>query len=215
MQKPDELEESVVELITNQNVSDLVIEGLDLGVDALIESEALEKIPIVGTLARLCHAGFDIKSYLFLRKIKNFLLQLQRVSADERKAFNERIAADNVYREKVGSSLLLILDKLDDLNKSVLVAKAFAAHVRGRITFDIFRRFSSAIDRCLIADLMELKGYSNDIDQSYVAHVLAASGLLEIKPVGSMFGGGNPINYVISDLGRIFVKEVLEMELTE
>jgi hypothetical protein len=67
--------------------------------------------------------------------------------------------------KRLGDGIVLILDRLDDLEKPQLIAKVFAALVRGRIDLDTFRRLASAIDIGFLEDLLALTKHEPKHDE--------------------------------------------------
>jgi hypothetical protein len=76
-------------------------------------------------------------------------------TSKEREDFATEHLADTEKAKKLGETLVLILDRLDDMEKPQMIAQVFAAFIRGKISFEVFRRLASAIDMGTIDDLKE------------------------------------------------------------
>ena len=59
----------------------------------------------------------------------------------------------------MGEALLLLLDRLDDMQKPELVARFFCALMRGEIDRTTFQQMATAVDRLLIAHLSPLVAF--------------------------------------------------------
>jgi hypothetical protein len=111
---------------------------------------------------------------------------------------------DDKFRDRVVSHLILLLDRLDEIEKASLLGNALRALVLSRVTFDEFTRLASAIDHGHIADLRSLMAQTADTGiQTSWAFPLAALGLLELDH--SDAGGYFQVEvYRLSALGRLF-----------
>ena len=92
-----------------------------------------------------------------VKKLVRFLSSLSSVSSKTRDEFKSRMDADNTFRSRIGEKLLLVLDRLDDMGKPELVARAFQAYMEGQIDYDMFQRLVLAIDKSFYSDLMAFK----------------------------------------------------------
>ena len=70
---------------------------------------------------------------------------MDKHSTEEREQFARKFDDKPKYRSRVTDALLLILDQLDNLEKTVLFARSFSAFVRGDINFYLFQRYGEII----------------------------------------------------------------------
>jgi hypothetical protein len=108
----------------------------------------------------------------------------------------------------LSEAIVLILDKLDDLEKPEMVAKAFAAFVRSKIPYECFRRLSSAIDIGFIEDLKVL-AYKPDVYWSpYLPNLVRTNlaGLHVYSAYDNAVDGDTRLGFNLNPLGEIFVK---------
>ena len=132
------------------------------------------------------------------------------IPEEEKKKFLKKLDANPKFRRKVGETLVLLLDRLDDMEKPELVGKLFKAYMLGRIEFPAFQRLAAAVERAYLPDLFELKGYyDGQSSDDAIAQRLASHGLLHFS-VEVLIGGGK-IRYSISGLGELLV-EICWME---
>jgi hypothetical protein len=218
---------------TNQNNFDLLGESIrsnslikissdlfEVGLDTFLEDGILKDIPIIGTIVGLTKAGIGIRDKLFAKKILKFLFEIKDIPFEERKDFIEKINSDPSYATKVGESILLIIDKLDDFKKAELIGKLFVYSVNGTIDYETFLRLSIIIERCFISDLSKLKlFYNGQHDQVtyFEKDLLYSHGLLKNLGIDDYIKLSKDyeqvprkrIAFEISDYGKLIVELLL------
>jgi hypothetical protein len=175
----------------------------------------LEAVPFLSTLAKSYKALIGIREYLFLRKLQRFLLPLREVAQQERAAFIAKIEQDKEFRDRVGMYMVMLFDRLDDIDKPQLVARAFKAFLRQEINLETFQRMATAIERCALADFPHLRKL--EVNQAAqlpapVASSLYLSGLTELASVLPIGRPGALNKFQLSDFGRQFIEVVLDSE---
>jgi len=204
--KEEELEQSIIDVIAKSESLGILSDVAELTLDQLLDDGIVKDIPVFGTLAKLYKAGIGVKNFLFARKLQRFLSAISSVPPNERQAFTQRLEDDKPLRKQVGETLLLILDRLDDMRKPDLVARAFVAYLKKEIDFASFQRMSSVIDRCFLPDLNSIRGkVSQEKFAPHVAMSLTACGLLELE----RFGPGDDALYLVTQFGKSFARVVL------
>lgn len=116
----------------------------------------LSLIPALDVATRVYDLGCSIHNDLFLRKIVGFLNGCGDLTEGEKAEFREQLENDPDYRRRAGENILLILDRLDNFDKTELLGKVFAARVRGEIDEATFFRLATAISNTSITDLRTL-----------------------------------------------------------
>jgi hypothetical protein len=139
----------------NAESKDIAMDLGQLELASLLGEEVLKEIPVIKGIVALYKIPIAIRDQLFIRKVAGFLSACPTFTATEKETFINEHLADNKKATKLGESLVLILDRLDDMDKPQMIAKAFAAFVRGKINIDIFRRLATAIDMGSIDDFRE------------------------------------------------------------
>lgn len=186
-----ELENSLIKTLKESELPKALGELAEIGLDAAMNEGALRDIPIVGTLAALYKTGAAMRDYLLMQKISHFLTQLSDITTDERRAMIDRLEADESYSKNVGESLILLLDRLDDIKKSQLTANAFKAYAREEIDGVMLQRLNYAVERLLLCDSPRLSDLAADTNKlpydSVVAHNFLNAG---IAFVGTGYGEG-------------------------
>ena len=153
LRREQALEASLVGAIRDSAALDIAGDWAEIGLDGLIDSDLIEKIPVISHVRAAWKTGRQISELLFTRKLLRFFSHLGSVPEGERAAFVERLEEDPEQQSRVGEHLILLLDRADDLLKPHLFAVAFARYIRGVWTFSQFQEAARAIDHCLISDL--------------------------------------------------------------
>jgi len=199
------LEISLIDSLAHSKLERLAIEGAELTLDNLLGSGLLKDIPIVNTLSAIYSTSVSIRNYLFMKKIIRFLSEITDIAEQERKKFVRQLDKDKEFKRKVGENVILLLERLDDMDKLEIVGKLFKAYILGRIQFTNFQRLASAVERIYLPDLSELKKhYSHESTDDLVSQRLAVNGLLSFS-VDVMYGGGK-MSYSINELGKLLVE---------
>lgn len=198
----------------SDSLSDQAIEGgsevLEFALDQLLDEGLLKDFPVVGTAIKLAGLGKSIRDRLFLAKLQRFLSALPDVQAEEKEKFQEKVQSDKDFRNRVGETLLLIIERLDSLEKPEMLAKTFAYFMKGKISESDFRRLASAIDLAFIDDLKFLSAKFKQYHNDRLAPLVRA-GLANISPEvkeGNTNIFGDKMDYVtlrITKLGNLFI----------
>jgi hypothetical protein len=175
---PENLARSVPDSIRGDHLTDAIAVLADIGIDQAIGSGALDGVPIIGALMGIYRAGREVSGVLYMRKVARFLEGIANLSKSDREAF-----ADGLYARgeavKFGETILLLLEKADELDKPSLIARIFVAHVRGAVDYSTFLRLSLIVNRCIFSDLQYLRNLMPGVQPNQtVAESLFSAGLL-------------------------------------
>lgn len=207
-----DLEGSLLSVLGKSGGADFLQEAAEFSLDALLENGIIKDIPVVGTIAKLYSAAMGAQGYVFAKKIRTFLVELKSVPEKEREAFTQKLEKDKEQKERTAETLIVLLDKLDDMKKAPLLARAFAGYIREEFDFSTFQRLAAAIDRCLVSDLPILERFSGPQPlDGYVGDMLVSTGLVSVAAIPGIRGRGAKTNYEMSELGELFVRVVLKV----
>ena len=201
------IERSLIDSI-GQPVVGVATDLTELALDSLLDDGVLRDLPVLSSIIGLCRTGTRIRDLLFLKKVARFLLALEKVPQNDVADFKERLSADEQHRRRVSEHLLELLDRLDDVEKSDLVARAFEAYLKSRITYADFRQLAFGIDRCFAADLKQIR-YLGTHMAAAVGVRLSSAGLVQLafrtEPIQNQ--RGSP--YIPTSVGRLMVDHVI------
>jgi hypothetical protein len=211
-QQEESAEENILQLIAMPQNCDAFANLAEAGIDQLLQDGFLRDVPVLGSMIGVIRAAGGIRNLLLTKKLGQFLRSIQSIPLEDRQRYCETLR-DRSERQRQGEALLLLLDRLDAMEKPELVGKAF---VLGEIDSRQFRSLSSAIDRLPIQHLPDLIGFYADtrnprqIDND-VAQALSYAGL--VRPAistGVIIGdiSTSSMYYDASVLGELFVRIV-------
>lgn len=129
------------------------LENVEAFIDVFTDNEILKSIPVVGTAIKVIKGAGDIRDRLFAAKIMTFLKALEKVTPDIKEKIRQRVAESPDESRKVGETVLLLLDRLVDLDKADIIAKVFIAYAYGHLKPSEFQRVTQAVDQAFVSDL--------------------------------------------------------------
>lgn len=147
---------ATIDAVALDNIKDVSTTLLDSVLTPLFEDTILENLPWFGIGFKAWKTRIAIRDRIFLSKIGRFLFQLKEISLSERQAFVEEMDTDPAYKQRVGENILLLLDRADDMEKADVLGKLFRSHINRLITYDMYRRFASIVDKAYLPDLQKL-----------------------------------------------------------
>lgn len=213
MESNENIEQSLLNTIKNDNLKDLSTDYSELALDSFLNDGVLRDIPFFGTLYKGYKGVLGIRDALFAQKVYKFLTQIKSVPVEERINFIEEIESKKNENIKVGQTLLLIIDKLDDLDKARIIGNLFKATIKKQINYDEFMRLSSIVQKAFNADLLKLSS-SSYYEESTKDHFISI-GLMKLKlgkdliKSQATIDGGEPelmIDYEMTELSRKLYK---------
>ena len=201
--------DSFLKTIGDNGAKDILSEMGEITIDAIIDNDAINQIPIIGTLRSLYKITNSVSDYLFIQKLLKFLQELGEVSEQDKNDIKIRIQSDSKYRDKVGDHLLEIINKIDDTDKPRYIAKLFRAYIDNKIDLNEFFKYSQIINRSFLPDLMCLSKYiSGQTVTIEESSSLLSLGLVEVKTRTQMnnislgsIGRNNQIEFILNPLG--------------
>ena len=143
---PPSLESELLRSIGSSSLKDLSTDVSEAILDQAFDDGLLKDIPILGSLSKLRTAVGTARDHIFTKKVAYFLLALSKVPEQKRVAFLTSIAARGEER-RVGETLLVLIDRLDNYDRAELLAKIFAAFISERLTMDEFRRLARVVEQ--------------------------------------------------------------------
>lgn len=210
--------QSLVQSIASDSLGELLGDLGEVAIDCALSEGVLRDIPIIGSITGLFRAGREIRSELFLKKIAIFLSQISEASHGERQQFAKRFANDAESR-RFGESVLLLLERAENMEKPRIVGRIMRAAIRGQIDLTKAMRLAAIVDRCYMQDLDHLPMFESgpQLDEfRIVVEALQSVGLLSTAG----FDGGNmdedPIRsgtvYVLNEYGELLIRYGLQAD---
>lgn len=186
-------------------VIEAVLESGEVLIDTLMREDVLSEIPVVGTAFRICKAADSIRDKAFAAKLHQFVVGLSSVSEDQKEKIREKFSENSAEATKIGETLLLVIERLTDMDKPLLLGKVFLAYIDGALTSSDLRRLSQAIDLAFFDDLkvlLEIREIPPLSDQAWLQY-LTPSGLTrmiggqDVDNLGAIYFEVTPLGYLL------------------
>ena len=148
-----------------------------------------------GALAQEIQVFQDYKESEFFRKYTAFILGVVDTSEKEREKFAEEIAKK--ANDAAGNVIAGMVDRLDNINKEVILANLTKARIDDKISIENFFCFVFLLERIPYIDLAKLPSYQTPYyDEDGDTELLNSTGVL--RPVLLSEDGDT---YILSPLG--------------
>lgn len=165
----------------DRNILEALMEGAEAVIDLATESEAVKAVPVVGTAFKVLKGLDDLRSRVLMGKLHKFLSEPALREALEAQRIREEILNKPGRDQEIGEMLFLVLDKVTDMTKPVLLARAYASYLEELIDDFTFAAVAHAIDIAFLRDLLEFLNPARGPDTTLWQQRLAAVGLLEVR----------------------------------
>lgn len=194
-----------------EDVSAIVEEFAEIGIDAIMDEGLLKDIPFISTAVSMFHIGKSIRERHHIAKLKVFIEEFNQgiVNDRQREKYREKFRKNEKFRNQELQYILLILDRYMEPGKSQMLAKMYLAYLDEYIDWDEFRKYSEIIDRLLPGDYAELKK-GNQYD---VNHMNATDSLLRLIALGFVMEHSKEIE-VATTIGSIKIPPATEKNYT-
>lgn len=182
-------------------------EAAEIVADA-ISVETVAAIPVVGTAFSAVRAMDAIRERILQQKLLAFLQEPSLTKAAEARRLRNAIYQDEEKAAQIGTTLLLVLDKVTDLKKPELLGKVYAAYLSDEVDAETVLRLAHAIDMAATMDLVTFieapttPGFLTDD----WAQRLSGTGLMKASPSGAI--GAPNLYFTNSDLGNALLRAV-------
>ena len=107
------LDKPLVRWLASESLASSLIGRADTGLDAAIESSALDGIPVVGLVTGAIESAGSIRAKLFVRKLAVFLQQVFCLPLEYCNRFADKLKRQQAHR-RFGEAMLLLLDRAED-----------------------------------------------------------------------------------------------------
>lgn len=164
--------------VKSEEIKDITKDLTEIAIDQLLQDGLLKDIPIVSTAYNIYNLSLNISNSFFTKKILKFLFELKSIPISERLNFIEKMENEDKTK-RIGEKILIILNKIDDVDKATILGKLFKLTIEDIIETSVFMRLSHMIDKSYLEDLHLLKKIDSleNIDDD-IKHNLSQVGIL-------------------------------------
>lgn len=194
----------------------------DLGetaLDSLLEEGLFKDIPFLGTGISIIKLLSSASDRILLNKLIHFINDLNLKSQEEIDSFKEKYFKNSDYK-KIGSKILLSLERADDAKKIRWLAISLRLLIDSEVNQSQFLRISSIINSAYPTDVEQLLVFDkrpeitsqNDLVESYVLDHLYSVGLIENHGFdgGDAEGINSGVVYALNSFGRIMKEKIIK-----
>ena len=190
----------------------------EVGIDSLLKEGIFKDVPFIGTGISIVRLINSVSDRILLAKIIHFINELDLKSEKEIDNFKEEYFKEKDYN-KIGSKILLILERADNLTKIKWLAKSLILLVDGNIAKEDFLRITSIINSAFVEDVTQIKVFDkrieitsqNDLIDTYILNHLFSIGLLESHGFdgGDVSGINSGTIYALNKFGKILKESIV------
>ena len=219
MDENQNLENSLFETLTDNSV-ELGGEITELTIDQFIDNDLLKEIPFFSIFYKSLKTVQGLREALFAMKVYKFITEFGRIKQKEKEKLLNKITSDKREKIKVGQTLIMILEKIDDLDKMQIIANLFAAYIKLEITKSEFIQLCSIVQNAYLDYLLLFAKKKSYDDLSLdIQSNLSSFGLMTpiVNDLKSMYGSSVIIEnndymivYVVSSIGMKMKKYAFE-----
>jgi len=205
------ISESILDSISaTEKLKDIPLDLTEIALDNLIDNDVVKELPIMKYFHAVYKTSLSIRDKLLLKKIILFLVNLQSSNENEKREFIFDLEKDSKFRKKVGEQIVLLLEKLDNLDKPAILSTLFLGFMKGTIDYESFLKLSHSVDTANISYLREMdKYYKNNLRQcdDICLQNLYGSGLISISfNSAARMGYYASAKYVKNKLGYKYIR---------
>ncbi len=193
----------------------------DLGetaIDSLLNDGIFKDIPFIGAGISVVKLIKSASDRILLSKIICFINELNLKNQDEIDEFKEKYFKDSDYNQ-IGSKVLLILERADNITKIKWLAKSLRLFVDRGLDKQQFLRISSIINSAYTEDVKQIMIFDkrkeitshNDLIETYILDHLFSIGLLENHGFdgGDAAGLNSGTIYTLNNFGKIIKEKII------
>ena len=202
------IESSLIKTITESDLSSVVRDVSEIGLDSILKDGLAKEIPVLSTIIGVVKTGGAIRDYLYFKKLYRFLSSLNEISPNVRQEFVEKLGNTQEEREKSGENLLLIIDRLDNVNKPEILGYMFADYLQGVLSKSDFMLLAKSLELFNLELTVNIINYYSQNNEQSTDDILQSFAMCGL--VGMVFGsgggfGGHAGGFRKNKLGELFV----------
>lgn len=203
---------------------ELTGELLEVGIDALIDNEALKAIPVVNTISAFCKVGYNLHERNLIKQTLSFIegFNSGSIDSEQLEKHSQELQNNPKKQEKELGRVIIILGKHIEEIQSKILGSFYLTYIKGAISWEKFCELSEANQRMFVNDYAILHeainygGIAINKRELYQVDRLVSLGLLQYKsrPEGMPWShlGHTDKDIVATSFGRAFYQHMPEMQ---
>ncbi len=178
----NEIEKALFSSISKGPIAELGFNLADITLDAIFDSKVLEAVPLIGTIYKVARGCVTIRDHLFARKPLAFLSEASKASTEQHEQFSAMLDEEK-FRTRFGETVLLILEKLDDMAKPPIVGRIIRAAIEGQVHVEDALRYAAAVNGISVEGMRSFAGLVLDPEHGR-DRISVEDGISEVLPYG-------------------------------
>lgn len=133
---------------------EIAVEYAEIDIDALLDSDALKVIPVVGTISAICKVGYNLHERNLIKQTLAFINGFNAGTAPREKIEEHKYSLENdscKAEKELGRVLIILGNHIEDVQSQVL-GSFYKAYIKGAISWAKFCELSEANRRMFISD---------------------------------------------------------------
>jgi hypothetical protein len=202
----------------NDNIREIVTDGIEVTLDCYIDHEVLKDIPIVGTLVNVWKAKKTISDKIFYIKMERFLRRTKNIDQSSAREWRRKMKDDPESARKIGETIVLCLESQSSLKKCDIIGHLFRKMIENDLSKEVFDRMIHAIWQMYVHDVLEITQIdlsARDEHAINIAKKLLATGFFSMSQTEPSYLSGNVIDYVQMSIIGEFKKHMNDFNWNE
>lgn len=149
MEKKGQIASSLKESLFEETMN-IGSDFLEIPLDQLMDNDMLKDIPIVNTLVSLGKIAMNVRDLYLIKKTVVFIagLNQDKLSREKVVRHKAKLEADSKKLNKELEFIMVMLDRLNEAQKSVVLSNMYLKYIDADVEFDWE-------DFCILTDLLE------------------------------------------------------------
>lgn len=161
-EKENSIEVKLIDEISKDNILKISEDITEIALDSFLEDGILKVVPAISFITGTIKTTLNIREKIFAKKVLTFLSSLKNIPNDKRQEFINKLNQKKGFKQRLGETVIVLLEKIDNLNKPIIIGNLFKAYILEKISLEDFTKISSSVSRVDIDDLMKFARYKEE-----------------------------------------------------
>ncbi len=157
----ESVQENLLESVGNDYTKDALVDLgdslLDSASEALLDSDVLTKLPVLGGIIAFSKGVLLFRDRSYVRKLLYFLSETSGVSEADKEKYRKKLESKPQEAQKAGAVILDVIDKVTSAEKAAMVGKVMRAFIREEgLAGNQVIQLAEMIEKSYLSDLQAL-----------------------------------------------------------